>query len=115
MPSKYKAYNIHTLETIPHLSKFDKDIIEDIKIVSEIYPFKTNNYVLDHLINWEKDGDDPIFRLNFPHKGMLTEENYGKLKWGRANLSKEELSELVDQIRLTLNTSRGSDFLQCAF
>jgi KamA family protein len=103
MPSKYKAYNIHTLETIPHLSKFDKSIIEDIKIVGEIYPFKTNNYVLDNLINWEKDVDDPIFRLNFPHKGMLTDENYDKLKWGRANLSKEELSELVDQIRLTLN------------
>lgn len=103
MTPKYKSYNISTLETIPYLQRIDKDIVEDIRIVSEIYPFKTNNYVLDNLIDWEKGVDDPIFRLNFPHRGMLTEDNYEKLKWGRKHLPKSEFADLVDQIRLTLN------------
>ncbi|MGM1428280.1 KamA family radical SAM protein [Sphingobacterium lactis] len=81
----------------------DETIVEDIKIVSEIYPFKTNNYVLDNLIDWENGIDDPIFRLNFPHKEMLTENDYDRLKWGRKNLSQAELSKLVNEIRLTLN------------
>jgi L-lysine 2,3-aminomutase len=103
MAQKYKVYNINTLETIPYLKNVDMSVVEDIRIVGEVYPFKTNNYVLDNLIDWEKGIDDPMFRLNFPHKGMLIDEHYDKLKWGRANLSKRELAELVDQIRATLN------------
>jgi len=103
MVPKYKAYNIHTLESIPNLSKIDRGIIEDIKIVSEIYPFKTNNYVIDYLIDWEKGAEDPMFRLNFPHRGMLTEDVYDKLKWGKKSLSKSDFAELVDHVRQALN------------
>lgn len=103
MLEKYKSYNINNFETIPQHPLFDKQMIEDVKIVGDIYPFKTNNYVLNKLINWENMPDDPMFRLNFPHRNMLREENYDKLKWGKANMTKAEYSDLIQSIRLELN------------
>lgn len=103
MVEKYKSYNINNFETIPQHPLFDKQMIEDVKIVGDIYPFKTNNYVLNKLINWENMPDDPMFRLNFPHRNMLREENYDKLKWGKVNMTKEEYADLIQSIRLELN------------
>lgn len=65
---KFKSYTLGQLDKIPQLSGLSEEQIEEIKIVSSIYPFKTNNYVLEKLIDWNNIPDDPIFRLNFPHK-----------------------------------------------
>lgn len=101
--SKFKSYNINQLDKIPQLMLLDHRQMEDIRIVSEIYPFKTNNYVLENLINWTNVPDDPIFRLNFPHKEMLTELHYDQLKWGMRNMDEVSYRNLIHDIRLSLN------------
>lgn len=101
--AKYKSYSINSLDKIPQISNLDQQEIEDIKVVGEIYPFKTNNYVIDRLINWKEATTDPIFRLNFPHRDMLIPEHYDKIKWGMENLDKADYKQLIHDIRLELN------------
>jgi L-lysine 2,3-aminomutase len=43
-------------------------------------PFRTNEYVLGTLIDWNNIPDDPIFRMTFPHKDMLLPDEYQSLK-----------------------------------
>jgi hypothetical protein len=48
--------------------------------VGNVLPFKTNNYVVNELINWDNLDNDPMFKLTFPQKGMLSEEHYKAMK-----------------------------------
>jgi len=113
---KFISYTLNKLEKIPQLSGLSSEQMEEIKIVSSIYPFKTNNYVLEKLIDWNNIPNDPIFRLNFPHKEMLIPEHYEQLKQVRATGTKEELKELIYNIRMKLNPHpAGQNELNGAF
>lgn len=112
---KFKSFTIKDLELIPQIKLLSEKQVEEIKVVSEIYPFKTNNYVLNNLIDWKNVPDDPIFRLNFPQKGMLTDEHFDQIQWSR-RLQREDHAELVKQVRLTLNPHpAGQTYLNIPF
>lgn len=100
---RYKSFSLKDLENIPQLKSLGKEVIDDIQVVAEIYPFKTNNYVVEQLIDWEKGIDDPIFRLNFPHRDMLLEEHYDKIRWAKKHPDPQVLKNIVRDIRLSLN------------
>ncbi len=53
---------------------------ETFSILSKVFHFKVNQYVLDHLIDWEKVPGDPIYRYTFPRKEMLSETDFEYLK-----------------------------------
>ncbi len=40
----------------------------NIKVVASVFPFRTNNYVVEELIDWTKVPNDPIFQLTFLQK-----------------------------------------------
>ena len=81
-----------------------EDIKRDIDIVGRVLPFKTNNYVVDELIDWNNVETDPIFTLNFPRKGMLSKKHYDSiLKLLDAGAEKTVIDEKVRKIRLSLN------------
>ncbi|MFB6553545.1 KamA family radical SAM protein [Streptomyces sp. NPDC056405] len=44
------------------------------RAVATVLPFRTNNYVVDELIDWDAAPDDPIYRLTFPQEDMLPED-----------------------------------------
>ncbi len=73
-------------------------------VVGRVLPFKTNNYVVDELIDWDHYENDPLFTINFPQKKLLDRQNFdqvaGFLKFG-ANSS--VIDQAVDGIRLGLN------------
>jgi len=99
---EYKAYNIKTFKKIPQVEKFlSKKDIADIELAGLVFPFKVNNYVVDHLIDWKHYKDDPIFRLVFPHKKMLKRKHYKLLKESLED--KEKLKKAIYQIRMELN------------
>ncbi|MEZ4908840.1 MAG: hypothetical protein R2771_14650 [Saprospiraceae bacterium] len=101
---KLSIYNINNYLKIPQFDKIPNDIIEDIKIVGTVLPFKVNNYVINELIDWSNYKNDPIFNLTFPQKNMLSESNYDIIKNAYdSGFSKEEINNLSNQIRLTLN------------
>ncbi|MDH5403504.1 MAG: 4Fe-4S cluster-binding domain-containing protein [Candidatus Heimdallarchaeota archaeon] len=78
-------------------------MLDDIAIVSNVFPFKTNSYVIEELINWDQPINDPIFNLVFPKKGMLLEHHYRMMKQGMDIFSAKELNNLSNSIRSELN------------
>jgi KamA family protein len=113
---KFKSYTLGQLEKIPQLSGLSEEQMEEIRIVSSIYPFKTNNYVLEKLIDWNNIPDDSIFRLNFPHKEMLLPEDFKQLKEIRTNGTDQEIKDVIYNIRMKLNPHpAGQTDLNSAF
>ncbi len=54
--------------------------IDDLKILTKVFPFKVSSYVLDELIDWDNRKEDPIFRLTFPQREMLLPKHWQLLK-----------------------------------
>src|SRR5690554_537025 len=101
---KYKAYLVHNFRTIPQMEKLPEEEINEIEVVGNVLPFKVNNYVIDELIDWDNYKNDPIFRLTFPQKEMLEEEDFETMKQALAdNLDRVALKEVADSIRMKLN------------
>lgn len=102
--TKYKAYSQQNFRQIPQISRLSDDDIEAIEVVSHVLPFKSNNYVIDELINWDNVPNDPIFTLTFPRKEMLVEAHYHKMKKAiDSGASKDELKKVANEIRMQLN------------
>ena len=100
----YKSYMLHNYKTIPQVANLSEDLKEAIDVVGSVLPFKTNNYVVENLIDWNNVPDDPIFTLTFPRKSMLREHHYDKMKSVISNgASKSEIREAANEIRLELN------------
>lgn len=101
---KYNSFMLHNFKNIPQLQNVSPEIIEAIEIVGSVLPFKTNNYVIDHLINWKNVPDDPMFKLTFPQKEMLIPEHYDKMKSViDSGSDKQTIKKVADEIRLQLN------------
>jgi len=95
---------LHNFKNIPLLQSVSSEIIEAIEIVGSVLPFKTNNYVIDNLIDWGKVPDDPMFKLTFPQKEMLIPEHYQEMKLVINNgADKAAIKDAANKIRLKLN------------
>ena len=101
---KYYAYARHNFRNIPALKNFSERQIQSINIVSEVFPFKTNNYIVNELIDWEHYEDDPMFILSFPQRAMLRPSQFRSLsEMIRNKESKADLASYINEIRLHLN------------
>lgn len=101
---KYRSFAQHNYRQIPQISRLTDEQIEAIDVVSHVLPFKSNNYVVDELINWNNVPDDPIFTLTFPRREMLQPEHYNRMKAAMdSGASKEELKQVAFEIRSSLN------------
>jgi KamA family protein len=100
----FKVFTERNLEQIPQLQRLSPALIFDMKVVSQVLPFRVNEYVLNELIDWKNIPDDPIFQLLFPQPQMLSEEAFARV----ANLMVKgadttELKRVVKEIRADLN------------
>lgn len=101
---KYQVYARHNFKNIPFYDRLSQSQIQAIHVVSEVLPFKTNNYVVNELIDWDNFQEDPLFILNFPQKEMLKASQFNTLrKMIEHNASKADLAKYVHELRLTLN------------
>ena len=101
---KYNSFMLHNFRNIPQIQSVSSEIIEAIEIVGSVLPFKTNNYVVDNLIDWNKVPDDPMFKLTFPQKDMLIPKHYQEMKSViNDGADKAAIKEAANKIRLTLN------------
>jgi KamA family protein len=100
----YTAYTLHNFKDIPQIKKLNDEQIHDIEVVGTVLPFKTNNYVIDNVIDWSNIPDDPMFIQTFPQKGMLLPEHYQKMEAVlKATTDKVEIKKTADEIRMQLN------------
>lgn len=101
---KYQVYSRHNFEKIAKLGRLSREQIQSIKIVSEVLPFKTNNYVVNELIDWDNYLTDPMFILNFPQREMLRTSQFRTLaEMLKNNTGKADVAKYIHELRLNLN------------
>lgn len=76
MERTYQAYGLTNYRNIRQITRLNKEELQAIEVVGRVLPFKTNNYVVEELIDWERIDTDPIFTLNFPRREMLIEKTF---------------------------------------
>lgn len=101
---KLKIYTTRDVDTIPQLKLLSEEERFEIKVVAQVFPFRTNNYVVEELIDWANVPNDPIYQLTFMQKDMLSESNFNKVADAlRKELPKEEINNIAREIRAELN------------
>src|SRR3989338_10620000 len=101
---KYKTYVLSNFRTIPQLENLPEEKLFDMEVVGNVLPFKTNNYVVNNLIDWDSVPNDPIFILNFPQKDMLMPNHYKDMAETLKNGSSTVIiREVANKIRYQLN------------
>lgn len=101
---KMQAYSLHNYKSIRQINKLNSQQIEAIEVVGNVLPFKVNNYVVEQLINWDNLDNDPIFKLTFPQKEMLSDKHYALMKNTiLENSSKDAIKACANKIRNELN------------
>lgn len=102
--SDRKFFNIAQLNQIPAIQKLPEEKRFEMEVVSKVLPFRTNNYIVENLIDWDRIPDDPIFRLNFMHRDMLCPKDFESVAEALKNgVNGEKLHQLIFDIRMNLN------------
>ncbi|MBN1667367.1 MAG: hypothetical protein JW862_09765 [Anaerolineales bacterium] len=102
--AKYIPYTSHNIHKIPQFQNLPPEQQFAIQAVSQVLPFRTNNYVVDELIEWQNVPDDPIFILNFPLQGMLRPRHYEQIAAAlKAPADPAKMLAVANQIRSELN------------
>ena len=103
-PKKMKFYGLKDIDRIPQLQMLSKEERFAIKVVSNVLPFRTNNYVVEELIDWNNIPNDPMFQLTFMQKDMLSKEQFDWMAEVLINTSSpHEIKQTAEEIRLELN------------
>ncbi|MGB4655278.1 MAG: KamA family radical SAM protein [Bacteroidales bacterium] len=104
MTNKLKTYTLHNYKNIPQIATLSDEMVEAIEVVGRVLPFKTNNYVIDNLVDWTQIETDPMFTLTFPRKEMLAIRHYNAIKrLLDQNADQATLNKKVLKIRMELN------------
>ena len=99
-----KSYTLTNFRTIPEIEQMSEEAKFEMEVVGNVLPFKTNNYVVEQLIDWSNVPKDPMFVLTFPQKGMLIPEHYDKMATTlKSGADKKEIQSVANEIRLKLN------------
>lgn len=103
-PDRFRVYTEKQLDKIEALSQLSEQHRFEMKVVSTVLPFRVNQYVLDHLINWRNIPDDPMFQLVFPQKGMLSVHDFEQMATVLKNTTDRSLiQQTANEIRQRLN------------
>ncbi len=101
---KYKPYGLNNYRQIAQIDRLTNEQIYDLEVVARVLPFRTNNYVIDELIDWRNIPNDPLYILNFPQKGMLKKHHFDRIAALLESGANEELvSQVANQIREELD------------
>jgi KamA family protein len=71
--TKDQLADIRPLASLPSAQLFA------MRVVASVLPFRVNQYVIDHLIDWTDPSSDPIFQLTFPQAGMLEPAHFSSM------------------------------------
>lgn len=107
--TRYKAYNLKNFREISQLrSKLTDAELFELEVAGSVFPFKSNNYVVERLIDWSKVPNDPIYKLTFPQKEMLPSKFFDKIATAiKNNAPTEKLRKLITAAHLSMNPHPG--------
>ena len=106
--TKFRAITRSNIEKLGQWAHLDSDLREAAEVVSLVLPFRTNAYVCDELIDWDRVPDDPIYQLTFPQRGMLTDEQFERIRVAKEAADADDahkplLDAEISRVRLELN------------
>jgi L-lysine 2,3-aminomutase len=101
---RFRAYSAKHLDQLTARAGLGSAERLAVQAVATVLPFRTNDYVLESLIDWSAAPDDPIYRLVFPQADMLPAEDLvsiaDMLSRGAAD---SEVEAAAHAVRLRLN------------
>jgi len=101
---KLKLYGLKDISKIPQLQKLSDRERFEIEVVAHVLPFRTNNYVVEELIDWDNVPEDPIFQLTFMQRDMLLPEHFNEMAaLLKQNPDSNVIKKLANEIRLEMN------------
>ncbi|MDG4795554.1 lysine 2,3-aminomutase [Micromonospora sp. WMMD1082] len=102
--TRFRAFGPRQIDDIAGRYGLRPDLREEIALLAHVFPFRVNEYVLDHLIDWTRPEEDPMFRLVFPQRGMLSAEDEQALAAVvHSGSAAREVAAVVARIRAGLN------------
>lgn len=103
-----KMYDERNFLEIPQIKKLSDDQIHSIKVVGSVIPFRVNNYIINNLINWDEIPSDPIYKIFFPQKDMLSEQHFTQVSSCiKSGVSEGLFKRVISDIRMSLNPHPG--------
>jgi KamA family protein len=100
----FRAYTAKHLDQLTARAGLTESERLIVRAVATVLPFRTNDYVLDQLIDWSAAPADPIYRLVFPQADMLPAEDVGPIAELLARGAPErEVQAAAHAVRMRLN------------
>ena len=101
---RFHAIGAGALHRLPQANRLPAETRHALKIVSKVLPFRVNQHVTSNLIDWDAAPDDPVFRIVFPARDMLSPEAFARIESLVARgASEAEIAIAARQIRERLN------------
>jgi KamA family protein len=101
---RFRAYTVKHLDTLTERAGLNPDERLAVRAVATVLPFRTNEYVVERLIDWDAAPDDPIYRLVFPQADMLPDADVGLLSGLLARGAPQaEIRAVAHAVRARLN------------
>jgi KamA family protein len=101
---QFKVFTHKDIDNIPQLKAIPSAALFEMKVVSSILPFRVNQYVIEHLIDWSKVPEDPLYQLTFPQKDMLPPELYQQMaRLIEQGAPRDQIQALATTLRAQLN------------
>jgi L-lysine 2,3-aminomutase len=102
--TRYRPVTRANVSRMPQWRRLEPGLQEAVMVVSRVLPFRTNAYVMEELIDWNRVPEDPMFQLTFPQRGMLSEEDYRTMaRLVRAGAPADQIEAEANRIRQRLN------------
>ena len=94
-------YSLNNISKLPQYHLIPNEMREALQVVGTVLPFRVNNYVAENLINWEKVPLDPVFKLTFMDKEMLSHDQYERMEHTlkASHSTKTDIMETANSIR----------------
>jgi KamA family protein len=101
---RFRAYTAKHLDELTARAGLDAGERLAVKAVATVLPFRTNEYVVERLIDWDAAPDDPLYRLIFPQPDMLPLSDVSRIAGLLANGAPEaEVRQVAHAVRTRLN------------
>jgi L-lysine 2,3-aminomutase len=100
---RYKAYTLSNIDDLLQARLLSEEQRFAIEVVGRVFPFKTNSYVVEELIDWTHFNNDPIFFLTFPQREMLSPGHFEEMATAVRGGSEKLIRSTADRIRSELN------------
>jgi L-lysine 2,3-aminomutase len=101
---RFRAYSARHLDGLAARAGLGAADRLAVRAVATVLPFRTNEYVVESLIDWTAAPGDPIYRLVFPQPDMLPAEDIGPIAGLLArDAPQREIQAAAHAVRMRLN------------